>query len=52
MLQLVIFFLLGVGLGMVGLRLIAHWENAAPGKSRFGHWRRGAFGGILAFRPY
>ena len=41
MLSLIIFFVLGVALGAIGLRLLAHWEHAHRDKPHFGHshWR-------------
>jgi hypothetical protein len=37
MLSLIIFFMLGVALGAIGLRLLAHWEQAHPDKPHLGH---------------
>jgi hypothetical protein len=37
MLMIIIFFILGVALGTIGLRLLAHWEHTHLSKPRFGH---------------
>jgi hypothetical protein len=36
MLSILIFFFLGVALGAIGLRLLAHWEHTQLDKRRFG----------------
>ena len=40
MLSILIFFILGVALGAVGLRLLAHWEHTHLDKRQFGHSHR------------
>jgi hypothetical protein len=40
MLSIMIFFILGMALGAIGLRLLAHWEDAHLDKPRFGHSHR------------
>lgn len=40
MLLIIIFFILGVALGAIGLRLLAHWSEAQQGKPNLGHWHR------------
>ena len=37
MLSLIIFFILGIALGAVGLRLLAHWEHSHPDRPHFDH---------------
>jgi hypothetical protein len=36
MLPLIIFFIVGLALGMIGLRLLAYWERARLDKPHFG----------------
>jgi hypothetical protein len=40
MLPLILFFFLGLALGMIGLRLLAHWEHTQLDKPHFGNSHR------------
>jgi hypothetical protein len=40
MLPLIIFFVLGLALGAVGLRLLTHWEHIQLDKPHFGNSHR------------
>ena len=40
MLPLIIFFVLGVALGTIGLRLLAHWEHTRLDKPHLGDSHR------------
>ena len=40
MLSLIIFFIVGLALGMIGLRLLAHWEHVRLDKPHFGDSHR------------
>ena len=40
MLALIIFFILGLALGTIGLRLLAHWDHSHPNKTHFGNSHR------------